>query len=359
MRLKAIIASYFGLEIEGEPLTIDPESQEIKDILEDLLKYERFPSEEFSAENISQRNQQLLTKAPQASPTHELFVDKDMNPPLQKDFKLFLPATHVENERVPEKASYGTHFYYFVIRYIYTIYLKLLLASNLSNEETSLQGLPVSAFNIYLQLTASYALDKIETMRYDLAILNLFGQKGKYLLNLKFLLYQTSKAVQSLNDDRLSNEFFDKALGKINENESEEELFSFTCDYINSADEEIKNTENFVYRFHFNPSRGWFSTSVFDVKGVFMRALKTQEKIPLTSDKPTNISPKMITVKRNNPPQTAPEVIRVSTSVTETTVESSGELLGKRKERITVEEVGSVTEGGEPEVEKRIHQENS
>jgi len=52
-------------------------------------------------------------------------------------------------------------------------------------------------------------------------------------------------------------------------------------------------------------------------------------------------------------------VIRVSTSVTETTVESSGELLGKRKERITVEEVGSVTEGGEPEVEKRIHQENS
>ena len=105
----------------------------------------------------------------------------------------------------------------------------------------------MSAFNIYLQLTASYALDKIETMRYDLAILNLFGSKGKYLLNLKFLLYQvfflrllnnnnskkTSKGVQSLNDDKLSNEFFDKALGKINENESEEELFSFTCDYIN------------------------------------------------------------------------------------------------------------------------------
>jgi len=356
MRLKAIIASYFGLEIEGEPLTIDPESQ---DILEDLLKYERFPAEEFSAEKISQRNQQSSPKLQQASPTHELFVDKDMNPPLQKDFKLFLPATHVENERVPEKASYGTHFYYFVIRYIYTIYLKLLLASNLSNEETSLQGLPMSAFNIYLQLTASYALDKIETMRYDLAILNLFGQKGKYLLNLKFLLYQASKGVQSLNDDRLSNEFFDKALGKINENESEEELFSFTCDYINSADEEIKNTENFVYRFHFNPARGWCSTSVFDIKGVFMRALKTQEKIPLTSDKPANISPRTITVKRNNPPQAASEVIRVSTSVTETTVESSGELLGKRKERITVEEVGVVAEGGEPEVEKRIHQENS
>jgi len=100
MRLKSIIEGYFGFEIEEEPMTIDPDSQEIKDILEDILKYERFPAEgsllsdkflskiiiEFSAEKISQRNRQLQStqNQPQVSPTHELFVDKDMNPPLQK-----------------------------------------------------------------------------------------------------------------------------------------------------------------------------------------------------------------------------------------------------------------------------------
>ncbi len=87
MRLKSVIQNYFGFEIEGEPLTVDPDSQEIKDLLDDLLKYERFPAEEFSAENISQRNQQLLLQShqkPKESPAHELFVDKDMNPPLKK-----------------------------------------------------------------------------------------------------------------------------------------------------------------------------------------------------------------------------------------------------------------------------------
>ena len=56
-----------------------------------------------------------------------------------------------------------------------------------------------------------------------------------------------------------------------------------------------------------------------------MRALKTQEKIPLTTaHKPSNISPKTITVKRNTP--SAAQV--TTTTVTETTtVESSGELL--------------------------------
>jgi len=45
MRLRTILCDYFGFEIEGEPLVVDPDSQEIKDLLDDLLKYERFPAE--------------------------------------------------------------------------------------------------------------------------------------------------------------------------------------------------------------------------------------------------------------------------------------------------------------------------
>jgi len=58
-----------------------------------------------------------------------------------------------------------------------------------------------------------------------------------------------------------------------------------------------------------------------------MRALKTQEKIPLTSAHPSNISPKTITVKRNPPQQSAIEVTTRVSTVTETILEGSGELL--------------------------------
>lgn len=64
-----------------------------------------------------------------------------------------------------------------------------------------------------------------------------------------------------------------------------------------------------------------------------MRALKTQEKIPLVSNQPSNISPKTIAVKRNTPKPVATEVITQVSTVTETILGESGELLVRKRVR--------------------------
>jgi len=68
--------------------------------------------------------------------------------------------------------------------------------------------------------------------------------------------------------------------------------------FFPSADDEVQDAGNFVYRFHLDPSKGWFSTSVFDVKGVFMRALKTQEKTIINSHLRPKQSPKKVQIRR-------------------------------------------------------------
>jgi len=45
-------------------------------------------------------------------------------------------------------------------------------------------------FDTFMNLIVANALEKLETPRYELSVLNLFGSKGKYLLNIKALLQQ-------------------------------------------------------------------------------------------------------------------------------------------------------------------------
>jgi len=47
-----------------------------------------------------------------------------------------------------------------------------------------------STLDTFMNLIAAHAQEKIDTPRYELAVLNLFGSKGKYLLNIKGLLQQ-------------------------------------------------------------------------------------------------------------------------------------------------------------------------
>lgn len=44
----------------------------------------------------------------------------------------------------------------------------------------------------YMNLTAAYAAEKIDNMRYELALANLFGMRAKNLFNVKFLINQVN-----------------------------------------------------------------------------------------------------------------------------------------------------------------------
>jgi len=112
-----------------------------------------------------------------------------------------------------------------------------------------------SKFTTFLNLTAAHSIENIDTARYELSLLNLFGDKSRYLFSIKFILQQISKAMLTLMSDDLSHQLYEKILAKKTQQVPEDELFSFACDIINNADE-TENTENCVYRFHLDQSTG-------------------------------------------------------------------------------------------------------